>query len=87
MDKEIKDRISDYHKEELKSRYEYLRIAIFFLATIGSGVLSFAFKESMTNTEFIGAIIGFIFVILDFIYIASLIKQIRNHLNALKMLL
>ena len=49
MDKETKDRIADYNKEELKSRYEYLRIAIFFVATIGSGILSIVLKNSIKD--------------------------------------
>ncbi|MFN0048907.1 MAG: hypothetical protein ACKVOU_07285 [Cytophagales bacterium] len=86
MDKETKDRIADYHKEELKSRYEYLRIAIFFLATIGSGVLALAFKQNLNNTEAFGAIIGIVFVMFIIIYVIWLAKEIRIHLNALKAL-
>ncbi len=85
-DKETKHRIADHQKEELKSRYEYLRIAVFFFATVGSGSLAYGLKEDLTNKEGLAVIIGFIFMFLDMIYIFNLLIQTRRHLNELKKL-
>lgn len=45
MNKEEKDRYSDYCKEELKSRYELLRGLLWLIIVIGTGILGLGLSE------------------------------------------
>ena len=86
MDKELKDRIADNNKEELKSNYEYLRILIFFLATIGSGTMSLGFKAQQSLLEQVSIFVGVIICVLLGFGIRTNTNKIRFHLNELKKL-
>lgn len=86
MEKETRDRIADTCKEELKLRFEYLRILVFFIATIGSGTLTLALKNILDLKEQIIVSMGFIFVIAALITIVFVIKKIRYYLYELKKL-
>jgi tellurite resistance protein TehA-like permease len=83
MEKEQKDRIADAAKEELKALYEFFRVGVFFLATIGSGSLAITFKEKLTYLEYIVAFVGYFIVILDFIWLMYILLRIRYFINEL----
>lgn len=84
MDKEAKDRIAETNREQLKSRFEYLRILVFLLATVGSGTLGFALKENLNLKETVVLIIACIILVFISISILRNLNQIKKHLIEIK---
>lgn len=84
LDKEIKDRIADYHKETLKAKYELLRIFALLDLTIGTGLVGFSLKKELEPTEVLLIIFGTIFFFATLVFIFKTLKEIDFHLNALK---
>ncbi len=85
-DKEKRDRVSDTCKEQIKLRFEFLRIWIFFLAAVGSGTISLAIKTKIDQKESIVVVVGFIFCMFILTMLFWVIKKIFYYLNELKKL-
>ncbi len=88
MDKESRDRISEYYKEVLKSKHEYSRATLWTILVVGSGVFGLLVSNDFSASLKIQLMtyIGFSFVIGSIFYLFILMKQIRFFLDLLKKL-
>jgi hypothetical protein len=86
IEKENKDRLADYYKETLKAKYEFLRIFVLLDLTVGTGLIGMGLKEELKAKEIFLIVGGFIFFFAIFLFIISLFRDIKIHLEAIKSL-
>ncbi|TAF71987.1 MAG: hypothetical protein EAZ53_17195 [Bacteroidetes bacterium] len=78
----------EYHKEEIKTKLEFLKIDVFFLFSLVAGSISMVFSETF-NDNFSKQLLvyfGTFVSLCCFIYMIILLKSIREHLDEIKKL-
>lgn len=86
MEKEEKDRLADYYKEVLKSKYEYLKVLVWLIIVLTTGIMSLALSNNfeLVVLQQISVVLGLLIGICLFIFSLFTITSINNNLNLLK---
>lgn len=78
----------EYHKEEIKTKLEFLKIDVFFLFSIAAGSITMVFSDSFNEnmSKQLLVYFGTFVSMCCFVYMIILLKNIREHLDEIKKL-